>query len=130
MIRPIHTEEDHRTALSEIEQLWDAKPGTDRHDRLEVLSVLVDAYERDHYPITPPNPIDAILFRLEQLGRQPKWLERLLGPRSRVWEVLNRRRRLSLTMIRRIHRALDIPADVLLREYKTKTDRKQHYASP
>ncbi len=130
MIRPIHTEQDHRAALAEIEQLWDAKPGSDRHDQLEVLSVLVDAYEREQHPIAPPTPIDAILFRLDQLGLNTSWLERLFGPRSRVWEVLHRKRRLSLTMIRKIHETLDIPADVLVREYPLKPPHKDRHASP
>ncbi|HEY3354971.1 MAG TPA: helix-turn-helix domain-containing protein [Polyangia bacterium] len=113
-IKPIRTEAQHRAALATIERLWDAQPGTPDHDRMEVLATLVDAYEREHHPIPPPDPIAAIQFRMEQLGLRRKDLERLLGSRARVSEVLNRRRRLTLAMIRRLHAELGIPADVLL----------------
>jgi HTH-type transcriptional regulator/antitoxin HigA len=115
-IKPIHTEADHKAALAQIERLWDAKPASPGFDRLDVLGTLVDAYERAHTPILPPDPVEAILFRLEQQGRSRKDLEPLLGTRARVSEILNRRRSLTLAMIRALHRVLQIPLDVLVAE--------------
>jgi HTH-type transcriptional regulator/antitoxin HigA len=115
-IKPIHTQADHKAALAEIERLWDAKPGSPEFDRLDVLGTLVDAYERAHTPILPPDPVEAILFRLEQEGRSRKDLEPILGTRARVSEILNRRRSLTLAMIRALHRELHIPLDVLVSE--------------
>ena len=113
-IRPIRTEADHRRALKAIERLWNARPGTAQYDRLDVLATLVAAYEEKHHPIEAPDPIEAIRFRMEQLGLERKDLERYLGSRSRVSEVLSRKRRLSLRMIRSLHRELGIPAESLL----------------
>lgn len=113
-IRPIRTERDHRAALKEIERLWEAAPGTRAHDRLEVLGTLVAAYEEAHHPIEPPDPVDAIRFRMEQLGLDRKDLEDCIGSRARVSEILNRKRVLTLGMIRRLHLKLGIPAEVLL----------------
>jgi HTH-type transcriptional regulator / antitoxin HigA len=117
-IKPIHTATDHAEALARIESLWDAKPGTRDGDTLEVLATLVDAYERQHTPILPPDPIEAILFRLEQQGKSRKELEPILGTRARVSEILNGTRALSLAMIRRLHRDLRIPLEVLVSERK------------
>ena len=113
-IRPIKTEEDYDAALSEIERLWDAESGSLESDRLDVLTTLVEAYEEKHHPIDPPDPIDAILFRMDQMGFSRKDLEPFLGPRGRVSEILSRTRSLSLTMIRRLHEGLGIPAEVLI----------------
>jgi HTH-type transcriptional regulator/antitoxin HigA len=113
-LKPIRIEAQHRAARAMIERRWDAHPGTADHDRLEVLATLVEAYERAHHPIPPLDPIAAVQFRMEQLGLRRKDLERVLGSRARVSEVLNRRRRLSLAMIRRLHVELGISADVLL----------------
>ncbi len=113
-IKPIRNQKQHRAALREIERLWDASPGTAEHDRLEVLATLVEDYENRHEPIYPPDPVDAIRFRMEQLGIDRKALEASIGTRARVSEVLSGRRRLTLEMIRRLHRQLGIPADVLL----------------
>jgi len=113
-IKPIHTEKQHREALAEIERLWPAKPGTPAHDRLEVLAALVEDFEAKHQPIYPPDPIEAIRFRMEQLGLDRKALEPSIGSRARVSEVLTGRRKLTLQMIRRLHKQLGIPADVLL----------------
>ena len=113
-IKPIHTEADHKAALAEIERLWDAAPGTPEYDKLDVLATLVDAYERTHTPILPPDPIEAIKFRLEQQGQSRKVLEPIMGTRARVSEVLNGRRQLTLPMIRALHRELHIPFDVLV----------------
>jgi HTH-type transcriptional regulator/antitoxin HigA len=118
-IKPIHTKADHKAALVEIERLWDAAPGSPEFDKLDILGTLVDAYERTHIPILPPDPVEAILFRLEQQGRTRKDLEPILGTRARVSEVLNRRRNLTLAMIRALHRELHIPLDVLVAESRS-----------
>lgn len=113
-IRPIKTEQDYERALARVSELMDAEPGSEAEDELEVLSILVDAYEEKHFPIDPPDPIDAILFRLEQQNLTRKDLEPLLGSRHRVSEVLNRKRGLSLEMIRRVHEHLGIPLETLI----------------
>ena len=118
-IEPIRTATDHTKALKEIERLWDSNPGTPAFDRLDVLATLVDAYERKHTPIGPPDPIAAILFALEQRGLTRKDLEKFIGSRGRVSEVLGRVRPLSITMIRGLHRELRIPLEVLVIESKT-----------
>jgi len=114
-IRPLKSEADHKAALAEIGRLWGARSGTSKGDRLDVLATLVDAYENEHFPMDPPDPIEAIKFRMEQRGLTRKDLEGILGTRSRVAEVLNRRRSLSINMIRSLHAKLGIPADVLIR---------------
>ena len=120
-IKPIRTAADHAAALKEIERLWDkAQPGTPEGDRFEVLSTLVDAYERQHIEIPTPDPISAIRFRLEQEGLTPKDLIPIFKSRARVSEVLGKRRRLNLAMIRRLHKTLAIPFESLMREYKVK----------
>ena len=113
-IKPIRTAADHRKALREIERLWKAALGTPEHDRLEVLETLVEAWEDKHVPIRPPDPIEAIRFRLDQLGLGQRDLARILGSRARASEVLNRRRRLSLPMMKRLNQELGIPGDILL----------------
>jgi len=113
-IKPIKTERDYRTALKEIEKLWDAKPNTLRGDRLEVLVTLVEAYEQRHYKVEPPDPVEAIKFRMEQLGLKSSDLAKILGGRSRVSEVLNRKRKLTVDMMRSLRKRLDIPAESLL----------------
>ncbi len=120
-LKPIKTERDHAEAMAEIERLWGAPAGTPEGDRLDVLATLVDAYEAEHHPIDPPDPVDAIKFRMEQQGLSRKDLEPIIGTRTRVAEILNRRRNLSITMIRRLHEALEISADVLIRP--TRSDR-------
>lgn len=114
-IRPIRNEKDYKSALAEVERLWGAKLGTPAGDRLDVLATLIDAYEAAHDPIDPPDSIEAIKFRMEQQGLTRKDLEPLIGTRTRIAEVLNRRRGLSIAMIRRLHKALGIPAEVLIR---------------
>ena len=114
LVTPIHTEADHAAALHDIEDLWGAKPGTPDGDRLEVLLTLVEAYEARHHPIPPPDPIDAIRFRMEQLGMNRKALQTVLGTRGRVSEVLNRKRPLSIGMIRRLWQLLQIPPEILI----------------
>src|SRR6516164_11658924 len=114
-VRPIRTKRDYETALKEVERLWGAKAGTPDGDRLDVLATLIDAYESEHHPIDPPDPIEAIKFRMEQQNLTRKDLEGILGTRSRVAEVLNRRRGLSINMLRRLHEKLGISAEVLIR---------------
>ena len=113
-IKPIKTERDYRKALKEIERLWDAKPNTSMGDRLDVLVTLVEAYEQKHYKFDPPDPIEAIKFRMEQLDLKPSDLAKILGGRSRVSEVLNRKRKLTVEMMRSLRKHLAIPAESLL----------------
>ncbi len=113
-IKPIKTERDYHKALKEIEKSWDAKPNTPQGDRLDVLVTLVEAYEQKHYAINPPDPVEAIKFRMEQLGLKPSDLAKILGGRSRVSEVLNKKRKLTVEMMRSLHKHLAIPADSLL----------------
>jgi len=114
--RLIKTQQDYERALSRIENLMDAEAGTPEADELELLTALVEMYEDRHYPISPPDPIDAIRFRMEQLGLKPKDLIPYLGSRSKVSEVLSRKRPLTLSMMRSLHKGLGIPAEVLLKE--------------
>ena len=117
-VRPIRTEADHQAALAEIASLMSAEKGTPEGDRLDVLATLVEAYEAAHIPIEAPDPISAILFMMEQKLLRRRDLEPAIGSRARVAEVLNRRRALTLPMIRRLSSFLDIPADVLVQPYK------------
>ena len=119
-IRPIKTKADHRAALKEIERLMDAKPSTPAGDRLEVLTTLVELYESQHEPIEPPNPVDALLYHMESRGLTRRDLEPYLGSRARVADVLNRRRSLTIEMIRKLHAGLGISAEVLIRPYAVK----------
>ena len=119
-LRPIRTKADYEASLAEIERLWGARRGTRRGDRLDILATLIDAYESEHYPMDPPDPIEAIKFRMEQQGLTRKDLTEILGSRTRVAEVLNRRRGLSINMIRRLHQKLGISVDVLIRPIRTK----------
>ena len=114
-LKPIRSKADHKRALAELERLWGAKIGTPEGDRLDVLATLIDAYEAEQYPIDPPDPIEAIKFRMEQQGLSRKDLEPLIGTRTRVAEVLNRKRSLSIGMIRRLNERLGISAEVLIR---------------
>ena len=121
-IKPIRTAEDHAWALREIEGLWNkAEPRTAEGDRFEVLSALVDAYEREHFEIPAPDPIEAIRFRMEQSGLTNNDLLSIFKTRARLSEVMGRRRRLNLTMIRRLHERLEIPIECLVKDYKLKT---------
>jgi len=113
-IRPIKTEDDYNKAIKRIEQLWGAKKDTLKGDELDLLSTLVEAYEIKHYPIAPPDPIDAILFRMEQMEMSKTDMEKYLGSQSRVSEILNRKRSLTLKMIKTLYKELKIPAEVLL----------------
>lgn len=113
-IVPIKATRDYERALHRIEQLMDAKPGTKTGDELDVLTTLVEAYEAKHHAIYPPDPIEAINFRMDQLGMTRKDLEHMLGGRGRVSEILTRKRGLSLEMIRQLHRKLQIPLESLV----------------
>ena len=114
-LKPIRTKADYKRALAKVERLWGAKSGTPEGDRLDILATLIDAYETEHYPMDPPDPVEAIKFRMEQQGLSRKDLEPLIGTRTRVAEVLNRKRSLSIGMIRRLHDHLGISAEVLIR---------------
>ncbi len=114
-VKPIRTKKDYEVALKALATLWGAKSGTPQGDRLDVIATLIDAYEAAHYPMDPPDPIAAIKFRMEQQGLTRKDLEPLIGTRTRVAEVLNRKRSLSIGMIRRLHDSLGISAEVLIR---------------
>ncbi len=116
-IHPIRNEQDYEVALNEIDQLWDAMPGTPEGDKLDVLITLVEAYESRHHPVLPPDPIEAILHHMESQGLLRSDLEPYIGSRARVSEVLNRKRPLSLTMIRNLQRGLGISAEILIRPY-------------
>lgn len=115
-IRPIRTDADYEAAVLEIEKLWAAAPGSPEADRLEVLGILVAAYQEGNHPIPLPDPITAIRFRIEQQGLKRKDLEPYLGGRSHVSEVLSGERALSLSMIRKLHKGLGIPLEILVQE--------------
>lgn len=117
-VAPIRTERDYEAALADIELLMDAEAGTPEGDRLDVLVTLVEAYEARHWAIDPPDPIDAIKLRLEQRGLSRRYLLKIFGSSGRISEILNRKRPLSLEMMRRLHRELDIPAGSFLRQPK------------
>ena len=120
-INPIRTRKDHERALKRIEKLMDAKPNTKKGDELDILVTLVEVYEKKHYPIDAPDPIAAIEHRMEALGMARKDLEPILGSRSRVSEILNRKRKLTMEMARNLHAKLGIPAGVLIQNYSIRT---------
>ena len=124
-IQPIKTERDYDAALAEVEALWGAEPDTPEGDKLDILITLVEAYEARHHPILPPDPIEAILFRLEQSGLERKDLEPYIGHSGRVSEVLNRKRPLTLPMIRKLWKGLHIPLESLIQQSEETND-KQH----
>ena len=115
-IAPIKTQRDHRRALKEIEGLMTARRNTPAGDRLDVLVTLVEAWESRHYPLDLPDPVEAIKYHMDQKGLAPRDLIPFIGSRNRVHEVLNRRRPLTLKMIRRLHAGLGIPAESLIRQ--------------
>ena len=128
-VRPIRSDADYEAALAEVERLWGAPSGTSEADRLDVLATLIDAYEAEHHPIDPPDPVEAIKFRMEQQGLNRKELEPLIGTRTRVAEVLGRKRALSIGMIRRLHEGLGISADVLIRPSRADGDQRKRSAA-
>jgi HTH-type transcriptional regulator/antitoxin HigA len=117
MIKPIRNNKEYQNALVRLEEIFNAKAGTNEGDELEVLSILIDNYEKEHFPIDPPDPIEAIKFRMDQLGIKQKDLANIVGFKSRVSEIINRKRKLSLSMIRKLHHQLNIPTEVLIQEY-------------
>jgi HTH-type transcriptional regulator/antitoxin HigA len=114
-IKPIRSDADYERALHRVETLWDSREGSAESDELDVLATLIEAYEREHYPIDPPNPIEAIKFRLGQSGKDTQALIGVIGSRTRVYEVMSGKRSLSLNMIRTLHKKFHIPSDVLIR---------------
>ncbi len=117
-IKPIRTEADYKAALKEISALMESDPelGTADGDRLDILATLVEAYENRHFPMDLPDPVEAILFRMDQQGLKPKDLEPMIGQRNRVYEILNRKRPLTMAMVWRLHKGLGIPAESLIRQ--------------
>ena len=122
------SEADVDAALSEVDRMWGAKLGTPEGDRLDVLAPLIDAFEQRHHPMDPPDPIEAIKIRMSQKKLTRKELEPMIGTRTRVAEVLNRRRSLSISMIRRLHATLGISAEVLIRPSRTVAAGKRQIA--
>jgi HTH-type transcriptional regulator/antitoxin HigA len=114
-LKPIRCVADYEASLAEVERLWGSKNGTPEGDRLDVSATLIDLYEAANYPMDPSDPIDAILFRMEQQGLTRKDLEPLIGKRARVAEILGRKRSISIEMIRKLHDTLGISAEVLIR---------------
>ncbi len=113
-IKPIYNDTDYRATLLQIDLLMTSKADTPDGEKLDVLTILVEAYEREHYPMDAPDPIDAIKFAMEQQELSPKDLEPMIGRRNRVYEILNRKRPLTLSMIRKLHQQLGIPAESLI----------------
>jgi HTH-type transcriptional regulator/antitoxin HigA len=128
-VKPIRSESDYEAALTEVKRLWGAKSGSPKGDRLDVLATLIDAYETEHYPMDPPDPVEAIKFRMEQQGLTRRDLEQIIGTRTRIAEVLNRKRGLSIGMIRRLHEQLGISAEVLIRTSRKDNVRRRAGAS-
>ncbi|MBE7651731.1 helix-turn-helix domain-containing protein [Tenacibaculum finnmarkense genomovar finnmarkense] len=116
-IKPIKNETDYQEALHRLEFIFDAIKGTEKGDELEILTILIDKYENENFPIEMPDPIEAIKFRMEQMGMKQKDLAELVGFKSRVSEILNKKRKMTLKMIRKISDSLHIPTDVLIQEY-------------
>ena len=116
-IKPIRTEKNYEKALARVEELWGVDENTSEGEEFEVLFTLVEAYEQKHYPIPPPHPIEAIKFRLDQMGIKKSELKNYLGSRSRVSDILNGKRKLSINMIRKLNKKLNIPAETLIAEY-------------
>ncbi|WP_234109305.1 MULTISPECIES: helix-turn-helix domain-containing protein [Chryseobacterium] len=116
-LKPIKTEQDYNQALERLEKIFDATPGTKDGDELEILGILIENYENEHYSIELPDPIEAIKFRMEQLNYSQNDLAEVIGLKSRASEILNRKRKLSLEMIRKLTEKLHIPSEVLIQAY-------------
>lgn len=116
-IKPIKSESDYQQALLRVEEIFLAKPNTKEGDELEILAILIEHYEEEHFPVDMPEPIEAIRFRMDQMGMDQQDLTRIIGSKSRASEILNRKRPLSIRQIRLLQKALHISADVLLKEY-------------
>ena len=116
-ISPIRNEKDYQNALERLELIFDAKKNTEQGDELEILSILIDRYENENFPIGMPDPIEAIKFRMEQMGMKQKDLAEVMGFKSRVSEILSKKRKLTLDMIRKLNTTLHIPTEVLIQDY-------------
>ncbi|MCA6371363.1 MAG: helix-turn-helix domain-containing protein [Cytophagales bacterium] len=116
-LKPIKTKKDYQQALDRLELIFDSKKGTNEGDELEILGILIDQYENEHFTIDLPDPIEAIKFRMEQLGYTQTDLAKVVGLKSRASEILSGKRKLSLDMIRQLHDKLNIPTDVLIQAY-------------
>jgi len=116
-IKPIRNEADYKKALARLEEIFDAKRGTEKGDELEILSIVIDNYENENFPIEMPDPIAAINFRMEQMGLKQKDLVEMIGFKSRVSEIMNKKRKLTLDMIRKLSANLNIPTEVLIQDY-------------
>jgi HTH-type transcriptional regulator/antitoxin HigA len=116
-IAPIRNEKDYQKALERLEEIFDSKKGTEQGDELEILSILIDRFENENFPIGMPDPIEAIKFRMEQMGMKQKDLAEIVGFKSRVSEILNKKRKLTLDMIRKLNTTLHIPTEVLIQDY-------------
>tara|TARA_R110002050_G_scaffold300453_2_gene469975 strand:- start:68 stop:442 length:375 start_codon:yes stop_codon:yes gene_type:complete len=116
-IAPIRNEKDYQNALERLELIFDAKKGSEKGDELEILSILIDRYENENFPIGMPDPIEAIKFRMEQMGMKQKDLAEVVGFKSRVSEILSKKRKLTLDMIRKLNTTLHIPTEVLIQDY-------------
>ncbi|MDP9230628.1 MAG: helix-turn-helix domain-containing protein [Bacteroidota bacterium] len=116
-IKPIKTKKDYQQALARLDMIFDAKKGSNEGDELEVLGILIERYEDEHFPIGFPDPIEAIKFRMEQMGYNQTDLAKIVGLKSRASEILNKKRKLSLDMIRQLHKTLKIPTEVLVQAY-------------
>ncbi len=117
LLKLIKNKTDYQKALNRLELIFDAKPGTVQGDELDILSLLIDKYEQERFPVGFPDPVEAIKFRMEQLGYTRADLEKIVGRKSRVSEILNKKRRLTLDMIRNLHHSLNIPTEVLIQSY-------------
>ncbi len=117
-IKPIKNETDYQDALERLELIFDSKKGSIEGDELEILAILIEKYEDEHFPIGFPNPIEAIKFRMEQMGYNQSDLARMVGRKSRASEILNKKRKLTLEMIRQLHDSLKIPTEVLIQAYE------------
>ncbi|HET7360894.1 MAG TPA: helix-turn-helix domain-containing protein [Salinimicrobium sp.] len=116
-IAPIKNEKDYQNALERLEVIFDSKKGTEQGDELEILSILIDKYENENFPIGMPDPIEAIKFRMEQMGMKQKDLAEVFGFKSRVSEILNKKRKLTIEMVRNLNTKLHIPTEVLIQDY-------------
>lgn len=116
-IKPIKTEQDYKMALQRLEEIFDAKPNSKEGDELEILSILIEKYESKNFPIDMPDPIEAIKFRMDQLGMKQKDLAEAVGFNSRVSEILNKKRKLTIEMVRNLSEKLRIPTEVLIQKY-------------
>ena len=116
-MKPIRTEKDYELALKRLDKIFDAEPSTKEGDELEILALIIEDYEDKNYPIDPPHPIEAIKFRMDQMGMNQTDLAKIIGHKSRASEILNKKRKLTLSMIRKLNKKLNISTEVLVKEY-------------